>query len=84
MNFNELLQNLPLLHSWDGGRTWNTGGFTEAHLGPLVDCLHANLPPGPSILETGAGCSTISFLFLEERITNQGQIPFSTGFLKFG
>jgi len=65
MNFDTFLENLPLLHSWDGGQTWNTGGFGEEHLRPLVGFLRERLPPRPAILETGAGCSTIAFLFLD-------------------
>lgn len=65
MDFDAFLQSLPPLHSWDGGQTWNTGGFGEEHLRPLVGFLRDRLPPCPTILETGAGCSTIAFLFLD-------------------
>lgn len=64
MDFREYVKALPLLHSWDGGITWNTGGFEERHLGPLIGLLRENLPAHPTILETGAGCSTIAFMFL--------------------
>lgn len=67
MDFDAFLENLPLLHSWDGGQTWNTGGFGEEHLRPLVGFLRDRLPPRPTILETGAGCSTIAFFFLDPR-----------------
>lgn len=63
-NFKLFLSNIPLLHSWDNGQTWNTGGFQGSHLEMLHDFLKANLPAAPRILETGAGNSTISFLFL--------------------
>jgi GT2 family glycosyltransferase/glycosyltransferase involved in cell wall biosynthesis len=62
--FAEYLSNLPLLHSWDGGLTWNTGGFQAEHLAALYRFLKENLPSSPTLLETGAGNSTISFLFL--------------------
>jgi len=62
--FETYLSNLPKLHSWDGGVTWNTGGFERAHLEKLHNFLKMNLPSSPVILETGAGNSTISFLFL--------------------
>ena len=62
MNIQNYLAEVPLLHSWDGGTTWNTGGFTARDLEELYDFCLGNLPPGPSILETGAGNSTICFL----------------------
>jgi len=61
------LANLPLLHTWDGGVTWNTGGFNAAHLAPLLDYLRRNLPESPVVLETGAGNSTIALNFLSPR-----------------
>lgn len=64
INFRKYLDNLPLLHSWDGGQTWNTGGFQREHLEKLHGFLKKNLPPAPRLLETGAGNSTISLLFL--------------------
>jgi len=64
MDFDEFVENLPRLHSWDGGKTWNTGGFGPEHLRPLFGFLRDSLPPRPAILETGAGCSTIAFFFL--------------------
>lgn len=63
-DFQRYLDNLPLLHSWDGGQTWNTGGFQREHLEKLHGFLKKNLPPAPRLLETGAGNSTISLLFL--------------------
>lgn len=63
-HFEPFLERLPLLHSWDDGQTWNTGGFGPEHLRTLIAFLRVRLPPRPAILETGAGCSTIAFLFL--------------------
>ncbi len=63
-NFSKYLSALPMLHSWDGGKTWNTGGFERSHLEKLCTFLKKNLPSAPVMLETGAGNSTISFLFL--------------------
>ncbi len=63
-DFDKYLSSLPMLHSWDGGKTWNSGGFERSHLEKLYSFLKQNLPPAPVILETGAGNSTISFLFL--------------------
>src|SRR6516162_8004978 len=62
--FEDFLRNIPLLHSWDEGRTWNTGGFSGQDLQRLYEFLLARLPQGPSLLETGAGNSTITLLFL--------------------
>lgn len=63
-SFDAYLANIPLLHSWDGGVTWNTGGFQAEHLLSLQRFLKSRLPASPRILETGAGNSTITFLFL--------------------
>jgi hypothetical protein len=65
MNFDLYLERLPLLHSWDGGETWITGGFDADLLRKLVAFLRERLPPHPGVLETGAGCSTIAFMFLD-------------------
>lgn len=67
MDFYEYLDNLPLLHNWDGGKTWCTGGFQREHLEKLHDFLKKNLPLSPRMLETGAGNSTIAMLFLAPR-----------------
>jgi predicted O-methyltransferase YrrM len=65
IDFQQYLSALPLLHTWDEGKTWVAGGFKRKHLGPLIRFLKKNLPTSPAILETGAGNSTISFLFLK-------------------
>lgn len=64
MTFEDYLMNIPLLHSWDGGLTWGTGGFGKSHLEALYNFLRKSLPPRPVMLETGAGNSTITMLFL--------------------
>ena len=64
VQFSEYLSDLPLLHSWDGGATWNTGGFQADQLAALYEFLKARLPASPNLLETGAGNSTICLLFL--------------------
>lgn len=58
----EFLSDPPLLHSWDGGVTWNTGGFSRRELEVLIDLVKNEVGPGARVLETGAGCSTIAFL----------------------
>ena len=62
MSLEAYLQNIPLLHSWDGGRTWGSGGFTKEQL-KLTIALIQETFSSPRIIETGAGNSTISFLF---------------------
>lgn len=65
--FEKYLSKLPLLHSWDDGKTWNSGGFERQHLEKLHNFLKNNLPSSPVMIETGAGNSTITFLFLAPR-----------------
>jgi len=64
MLFDEYLRNMPRLHSWDDGATWNTGGFSPQMLEKLHVLLREGLPSRPVFLETGAGNSTIAMLFL--------------------
>jgi len=64
MEFNEYLSDLPMLHSFDGGISWNTGGFDRNQLEALYSLLKGKLPAAPRLLETGAGNSTITMLFL--------------------
>ena len=58
------IADLPLLHSWDRGKTWNTGGFMPEELKAIYDFARENRPVDAQILETGAGNSTIVFLLL--------------------
>ena len=67
MVFDEYLRNIPLLHSWDGGATWGTGGFGPQVLEKLYFFLRNGLPNNPVLLETGAGNSTITMLFLQPK-----------------
>jgi hypothetical protein len=55
------IDDLPKLHSWDNGKTWNTGGFGPHHLNAIAKVL-AELPRGFRAIETGAGNSTLLFL----------------------
>lgn len=64
MNLGTYLAQLPLLHTWDGGKTWNTGGFSSEHLSAMIDFFGKSAPRLPAILETGAGNSTLAFLLL--------------------
>ncbi len=61
-DFAHYLQNLPLLHTWDGGKEWNTGGFYDQQLRSFY-LLAGGPTGGHSIIETGAGNSTLTFLF---------------------
>src|SRR5579872_3450197 len=60
MNFDVYLDQIPKLHTWDKGKTWCTGGFGRQQL----KCLHEFLCTHEinSVIETGAGNSTITFL----------------------
>jgi hypothetical protein len=56
----QLVSSPPLLHTWDKGGSWNTGGFD----GTALERLH-RLTTGAGVervLETGAGCSTLAFI----------------------
>ena len=64
MLFEEYLQDIPLLHIWQGGKIVTAGGFTPADLQTLYNFLRERLPPHPVLLETGAGNTTITMLFL--------------------
>ncbi len=55
------IDDLPKLHSWDNGKTWNTGGFGPKHLNGIAKVL-AELPARFRVIETGAGNSTLLFL----------------------
>lgn len=65
MTFESYLEDLPLLHSWDNGRTWNTGGFDRAQLRNIHDLALERFGREARVIETGAGNSTITFLHLE-------------------
>ena len=65
IDFEQYLSAIPQLHTWDEGATWTAGGFNKGMLKALIAFLRDNLPPAPAILETGAGNTTISFLFLK-------------------
>jgi hypothetical protein len=62
MNLKEYLDNIPPLHTWDGGQTWNTGGLGRRALEIITTIIDQNFP-SPRILETGRGNSTISLLY---------------------
>jgi len=65
--FENYLKEIPQLHTWDGGKTFNSGGFTSCQLRYIHDFIKKNIAT-PRILETGAGNSTLCFLFTEPEI----------------
>jgi hypothetical protein len=54
------LSDIPAIHTWDGGKNWNSGGFDPTQLGFFID-LAGNIE-NCRVIETGAGNSTIAFL----------------------
>jgi hypothetical protein len=52
------LEDLPHLHTWDGGKTWNAGGFYRE----AFEQIRPLIPAKARFIETGAGNSTIFFL----------------------
>ena len=63
MLFEEFIRDIPQLHCWGG--VWNAGGFEREDLKTLYDFLRDRLTTHPVLLETGAGNSTITMLFLQ-------------------
>jgi predicted O-methyltransferase YrrM len=61
-SLDQFLADLPHLHSWDGGKTWNTGGFGPKEISVLFDIVKNRVGGGARVLETGAGLSTVLFL----------------------
>jgi hypothetical protein len=57
--------DIPNLHTRDNGKTWNTGGFNRNQLSSIYNLIISELSPKPSIIETGAGNSTITFLLTD-------------------
>ena len=60
--FERYLRDVPMLHSWDDGRTWNSGGFGHHHLTALFELVQTPQVRAFRVLETGAGNSTLCFL----------------------
>lgn len=62
MEFETYLNQIPMLHTWDGGQTWNAGGFDPLHLRAFRRFM-GDSGGDLAVIETGAGNSTITFLF---------------------
>jgi len=64
VNVETYFENIPDLHTWDGGKTWTTGGFDREQLQAVYRFA---LEQGERLtfLETGAGNSTLVFHFLQ-------------------
>lgn len=60
MLFDEYLKNIPHLHTWDGGVTWNSGGFEDYHLRAFKKYVASG---ARRVIETGAGNSSLAFHF---------------------
>jgi hypothetical protein len=52
--------NLGQFHSWDGGKSWNPGGFNQTHLRYFISLTESI--EDCEVIETGSGNSTIAFL----------------------
>ena len=64
MDFASFAHNPPKFHFW---RNWVDGGFSTYHLGAIYDFCRKHGPPLPTILETGAGNSTVCFLHVNPK-----------------
>jgi hypothetical protein len=64
IDFDAFASNPPLLHSWDGGKTWSTGGYQRQQFEPLRALFDRELVHRRHIIETGCGNSTIFFLLM--------------------
>jgi len=67
MDFETYLNWIPHLHSWDGGKTWEAGGFHKHELREIHDLALRCGGPDATILETGSGNSTITFLLAKPK-----------------
>lgn len=67
MNFEAYLGSIPNLHTWDGGKTWVTGGFADHQLREFRRLVDLCGGENATILETGAGNSTITFLYAKPK-----------------
>jgi hypothetical protein len=65
MEFASFAHNPPKFHFWDG--KWVDGDFHTYHLEAIYEFCQKHGPPSPTILETGAGNSTVCFLHLNPR-----------------
>jgi hypothetical protein len=67
-DFSSFIADVPLLHSWDDGQTWNTGGFGARLLTRLKRTLEAECTANDLVIaETGAGNTTILFLLMKAK-----------------
>ena len=59
------LGNIPLIHTWDDGVNWNSGGFDFKQLSFFIELCSSI--ENCRIIETGAGNSTIAFLLAKPK-----------------
>lgn len=85
MDFETYLSWIPHLHSWDDGKTWVTGGFNQYELREIHELALRCGGSDATILETGSGNSTITFLFAKPKklISIDGDRPLSERIARF-
>lgn len=67
ISFEDYLENIPAIHFWDN--KWRTGGFQKNHLSTIVSVVKEYTKSQDlRIIETGAGNTTITFLFLNPQV----------------
>lgn len=65
IDFDSFAADMPRLHSWNRGKTWQRGGFGPLTIRILKETLEAHSPAREAVIaETGAGNSTILFLLM--------------------
>lgn len=62
MKLEDFINDIPLLHTWDGGITYNSGGFTGQELQAMNEFIDINLDGNSTAIETGLGNSTLIFI----------------------
>src|SRR5271155_5856686 len=68
MEFSAYLADIPRLHTWDGGKTWRRGGFGPKLLQAFHELVLSCGAENAVVLETGAGNSTLAFLYANPRL----------------
>ena len=60
-SIDHFVENIPLLHTFDQGKSWNSGGFESWHLRKLHKFCASSLSPSCFIIKTGIGNSSLLF-----------------------
>jgi hypothetical protein len=61
--FLDYLADIPKLHSWDNGATWNTDGFGRHHFEPLAAPLRRSFRSRPDTLKQARATRRSSFCY---------------------